>query len=59
MALKDTWVDKVNNVDDVDAKDINAIARSVIELEDSNGDIETALDNIIAIQNSLIGGVVA
>ncbi len=33
MALKDTWVDRENGVDDVDADDINDIARAVIELE--------------------------
>ena len=34
MALKDTWVDKVNEVDDVDADDINEIADAVIEIEE-------------------------
>jgi hypothetical protein len=56
MALKGIWTDKVDGVDDVVAKDINDIAHSVIALEETNGDIETALDGIIAIQNSLIGG---
>ena len=80
MELKDTWVDKINDVDDVNADDINKIAHAVIDLEEidtemsdtsnnavqnkviknyideSIGDIETALDSIIAIQNSLIGG---
>lgn len=36
MALKDTWVPKVNDVDEVNADDINMIAHSVINLE-SNG----------------------
>ena len=56
MALKGIWTDKVDGVDDVVAKDINDIAHSVISLEETNGDIDTALDGIIAIQNSLIGG---
>ena len=33
MSLKDNWVDKVNDVDDVMAEDINDIARAVIALE--------------------------
>lgn len=37
MALKDTWTDKANGVDDVVAEDINAIASSVIALENSSG----------------------
>lgn len=81
MALKDTWVDKIDGVDDASAEDINTVARAVIELEEKGGgsssivldsemsdtsenavqnkvikkyvdgitgDIETALDNIIA-----------
>jgi hypothetical protein len=40
MALKDTWVDKVDGQDDVVAKDINDIARSVIDLEDTKVDKE-------------------
>ena len=56
MALKDTWKYKVNGVDYVDATDINSIAQAVIAIENNIGDIESALDSIIAIQNSLIGG---
>ena len=56
MALKDTWKYKVNGVDYVDATDINSIAQAVIETETNIGNIESALDSIIAIQNSLIGG---
>lgn len=56
MALKDTWKNKVNGVDYVDATDINSIAQAVIAIENNIGDIESALDSIIAIQNSLIGG---
>lgn len=82
MAL--TWTDKVDNVDNVVAEDINSIAHAVIqseidigtkadvsttlagygildaytktEIDTQIGDIETALDNIIVIQNALIGG---
>jgi hypothetical protein len=56
MALKDVWVDKEDGVDDVVAKDINDIAQGVIALENATGDIEMALDGIIAMHNSLIGG---
>lgn len=55
MALKDTWKDRVDGVDSVMASDPNEIAHAVIELEESIGDIEIALDNIIEIQNSLMG----
>ena len=33
MALKDTWIDKVDEVDDILAEDINDIAHSAIESE--------------------------
>lgn len=56
MAFKDKWEDKVNGRDDVDAEDINMIANAVIDIETDIGDIDTALDQIIAIQNTLIGG---
>ena len=39
MALKNTWTDKVNGKDTVDANDINSIAQAVIAIED-------ALDNM-------------
>lgn len=56
MALKDTWVDRVNGVDEVSAEDPNEIAHAVIELENGMGNIDSALDGIISIQNTLIGG---
>lgn len=56
MALKDTWVDRVDGVDDVLASDPNEIAHAVIELENEIGDIDAALDAILKIQNALIGG---
>lgn len=65
MALN--WKDKQDGVDEILAEDINLIANAVIEtqkelnglkvaVEAQIGDIETALDGIIAIQNELIGG---
>ena len=39
MALKGNWIDKVDGVDYVLAKDINAIAHSVIEVEEAIEDI--------------------
>ena len=56
MAFKDKWEDKVSGRDDVDAEDINMIANAVIDIETDIGDIDTALDQIIAIQNTLMGG---
>lgn len=54
------WTDKQNGVDDVLAEDINSIAHAVMdldnEIDNQIGDIETALDSIISIQNTLIGG---
>jgi hypothetical protein len=57
--LKDNWKDKQDGVDEILAKDINDIANAVIEIQEelnNIGDIDAALDSIIAIQNSLIGG---
>jgi hypothetical protein len=56
MALNNNWTDKIDGVDDVLAEDINGIAHAVIDIEIANGDIDAALDGIIAIQNTLIGG---
>lgn len=36
MPLKDTWTDKVNGVDDIDAAHINEVAGAVIELEENS-----------------------
>jgi hypothetical protein len=56
------WKDKVDG-DDILAEDINAIAHQAIENAEAIGDVEIALDTIIAeqetiiaIQNQLIGG---
>ena len=69
MSLKDNWTNKTDNVDDVVAEDINIIAQAVISdeeqiennsirittLETNMGNVATALDGIIAIQNNLLG----
>lgn len=57
MALKDSWNDKVNGKDIVDAEDINSIARAVIELERNGGDQGAdgvTLDQIIDPDNNPI-----
>lgn len=56
MALKDTWKDLVNGESEIVVEPINELANAIIDLEDQNGEIESALDAIIAIQESLIGG---
>ena len=70
MALKDTWQDLIDGESEIVVEPLNDIAHAVIANEDAIseidtqlgdieadiGDIDTALDNIIAIQNSLIGG---
>lgn len=55
MALKDTWKDKVNGEDDVDAKDINDVAKAVIAIEDElDGKMDSAktMDSITEIDLS-------
>ena len=56
MALKNNWKTLVDGVDGASAKQINQIAEAVIDSEDKIGDIDTALDSILDIQNGLIGG---
>lgn len=46
MALKDIWKDKTDGVDDVLAKDINAIAKSVIESEDAIDKLNENLEKL-------------
>ena len=43
MPLKDIWKDKVNNVDAIDAQDINDVAGAVIELEGAKVDTDKAI----------------
>lgn len=43
MALKDTWKDKVDGIDDVLASDINSIARSAIQSEEKIAKQETTI----------------
>jgi hypothetical protein len=40
MALKDIWIDKVDGVDDVSAKDPNIIAHAVIDCENNIAELE-------------------
>ena len=56
MALKNNWKTLVDGVDGASAEQINQIAEAVIDSEDKIGDIDTALDSILDIQNGLIGG---
>lgn len=51
MSLKETWTDKVNGRDVVDAEDINAIAEAVIELEKNGGGVGT-MDTISALDST-------
>lgn len=46
MPFKDIWKDKVNEVDEVDADDINSIAHEVIRLgENENGNSSITVDS--------------
>lgn len=56
MALKYTWKDLINGESEIVVEPINELAGAIIDLENQNGEIESALDAIIAIQESLIGG---
>jgi hypothetical protein len=46
MGLKEKWVDKVDGVDYVLAKDINNIANAVIDLEQAVGEFDLFLDEL-------------
>ena len=61
MALKDTWVDRIDGVDDASAEDINEVAHAVIELEKNGGNggsitIDTEMSDTSenAVQNKVI-----
>lgn len=62
MALKDTWIDRVDGVDDASAEDINEVAHAVIDLE--NAECEIQVDTEMsdtsenAVQNKVIKGYV-
>ena len=47
--LRDTWKDKRNDVDEIDAEDINAIANAVVAIEES---LETYDKDIMALLGS-------
>ena len=56
MALKDKWQDLIDGESEVVVEPINDMAHSIIELEEDMGDIDTALDAILTIQEGIIGG---
>ena len=45
MAFKDTWVNKTDNIDVVEASDINSIANELIRLGEQGGGGSTDLNN--------------
>ena len=57
MALKDTWIDKVNGVDDILAEHINDIAQNVIEIQnelpiyEKTEDVNNKLSNYATIEH--------
>lgn len=46
MALKDTWTDKLDGIDDVLASDINSIAQSAIALEENTKLLSKKVDEL-------------
>ena len=40
----------------ITAENLNDIQDAIIDMETANGDIDAALDSILAIQESLLGG---
>ena len=52
MSLKDNWIDRQNGVDNVDAEDINKVARAVIEAEER---LDALKSDITDLQTALIG----
>lgn len=59
MALKDIWTDKRNNVDDINAEDINNVARAVIDLEDDSEAKAETIESLSAdlddVKNQILG----
>lgn len=53
MPLKEKWVDKVDGVDYVMAKDVNDIAGGVITLEDEMTEVKTTIGNIEVILSTI------
>ena len=49
MPLKDKWVDKINDLDYIDANDINEIAHSVIDME------KKSVENVLCTPQTLTG----
>jgi hypothetical protein len=60
MALKNNWIDKIDGVSPQSSKDVNQLARAIIELEDAfqnfSFDIDSAMsdDSENAVQNKVI-----
>lgn len=54
MALKDTWIPKINGVDLNKADDINAVAAAVTELEENGNSIESIEQSV---ESDLGGGI--
>ena len=52
MALKNTWVDKVDGVNKNSAEDINNVAHAVIEAEER---LDALKSDIADLQTALIG----
>lgn len=52
MALKDTWVDKVDGVDMNSAEDINMVAQAVIEIEKNGTETAPSVEIVQTIGNS-------
>ena len=60
MALKDTWVNRQNEIDDVDAEDINSVAQAVIQLEENKQSQDEKIEEIESMLeelNNSINGV--
>lgn len=53
MSLKDTWINKTDNVDDVVAEDINSVAQAVISVEDNMVYVEKVANKVTYLE---IGG---
>lgn len=59
MALKDTWVDKINGVDINSAEDINQVAQAVIDLEDNQQEVVKGEDGATFIPSVSANGVIS
>ncbi len=59
MSLKDIWQDRQNEIDDIDANDINSVAHAVIELEEDNQkkteEIVSLSEDLVVVKNEIFG----